>query len=202
VRLERGALSLVSTSEELLGTKSSGSDLEIREYDRKDPLALTSPASGVRSVGILRARTQAKECFSFIHPLFILIFMSHSTIQYQSWNLCNVGLTKLSVRTCVSVASTDRSEYKIWSRVTEACIHKFMFYSPSRSGWDAFLCVPVICTCVEEFYYMSHMLHTNLLSIYCSLTIQTPFVTIRDRIQASLLHYRTINRNLSSYYAT
>jgi hypothetical protein len=47
--LERGPLSLVSTTEELLGRKSSGSGLEIREYGRRDPttcirktLALTS----------------------------------------------------------------------------------------------------------------------------------------------------------------
>jgi hypothetical protein len=32
-----GLLSLVSTIEELLGRKSSGSDLEIREYGRGDP---------------------------------------------------------------------------------------------------------------------------------------------------------------------
>jgi hypothetical protein len=34
--LERDPLSLVSTIEELLGRKSSGSGLEIREYGRKD----------------------------------------------------------------------------------------------------------------------------------------------------------------------
>jgi hypothetical protein len=37
VGVERGPLSLVSTIEELLGRKSSGSGLEIREYDRRDP---------------------------------------------------------------------------------------------------------------------------------------------------------------------
>jgi hypothetical protein len=36
VGLERGPLSLVSTTEELLGRKSSGSCLESREYGRKD----------------------------------------------------------------------------------------------------------------------------------------------------------------------
>jgi hypothetical protein len=36
--LKRGPLSLVSTIEELLGRKSSGSGLEIREYGRRDPL--------------------------------------------------------------------------------------------------------------------------------------------------------------------
>jgi hypothetical protein len=37
VGLERGLLSLVSTTEELLGRKSSGSGLENREYGRRDP---------------------------------------------------------------------------------------------------------------------------------------------------------------------
>jgi hypothetical protein len=73
VGLERGPLSLVSTTEELLGRKSGGSCLENREYGRKgqsrcprgidypQKLALTSPISGGRSVGIVRPRTQAKE---------------------------------------------------------------------------------------------------------------------------------------------
>jgi hypothetical protein len=76
VGLERGPLSLVSTTEELLERKSSGSGLEIREYGRRDPsrrprgnlypqkLALTSPTSGCYSAGIVRSRTQATE-FSF-----------------------------------------------------------------------------------------------------------------------------------------
>jgi hypothetical protein len=37
VGLERGPLSLVSTIDELLGIKSSGSGLEIREYGYRDP---------------------------------------------------------------------------------------------------------------------------------------------------------------------
>jgi hypothetical protein len=37
VGLERGPLSLVSTTEELLGRKSIGSCLENREYGRRDP---------------------------------------------------------------------------------------------------------------------------------------------------------------------
>jgi hypothetical protein len=64
---------LVSTIEELLGRKSSCSGLENREWGRGDPsrwprdtlypqkLALTSPTSGGRSVGIVRSRTQATE---------------------------------------------------------------------------------------------------------------------------------------------
>jgi hypothetical protein len=77
--MERGPLSLVSTIEELFERKSSGSDLENREYGRRDPsrrppgtlypqqLALTSPTSGGRSVGTVYSRTQAME-FSFLVP--------------------------------------------------------------------------------------------------------------------------------------
>jgi hypothetical protein len=58
----------VGKPEELLGRKSSGSGLEIREYGRRVPpplypqkLILTSRTSGGRSVGIVRSRTHAKE---------------------------------------------------------------------------------------------------------------------------------------------
>jgi hypothetical protein len=79
IGLEQGPLSLVSTNEELLGRKSSGSGLESREYDRRDPsrwphgilypqkLVLSSSTSGGRSVGIVRSWTQAMEfSFSFL----------------------------------------------------------------------------------------------------------------------------------------
>jgi hypothetical protein len=78
VGLEQGPLSFVSTIEELLGRNSSDSGLEIREYGRRDPsrwprgtlypqkLALISPTSGSRSVGIVRSRTQATEFFVYI----------------------------------------------------------------------------------------------------------------------------------------
>jgi hypothetical protein len=73
VGLERGPFSFVSTIEELLGRNSRGSGLENREYCRGDrlrwprdtlypqKLALTSPTSGGRSVGIVRLRTKATE---------------------------------------------------------------------------------------------------------------------------------------------
>jgi hypothetical protein len=77
VGLERGQLSLVSTIEELLERKNSGSSLEIRKYRRRDPrnthylqkLALISPTSDGRSVDIVRSRTQATEFFSFSFSL-------------------------------------------------------------------------------------------------------------------------------------
>jgi hypothetical protein len=78
VGLERGPLSLVSTTEELLGRNIRGSGLEYREYGRGNPLrwprdtlypqklALTSPTSGGRSVGIVRSRTKATEFVCFV----------------------------------------------------------------------------------------------------------------------------------------
>jgi hypothetical protein len=86
VDLERGPLSLVSAIEELLGKKSSGSGPESREYGRRDPsrwprgtlyqqrLALTSPTTGGRLVGLVRSRTQATE-FSFGFSVFRLAVM-------------------------------------------------------------------------------------------------------------------------------
>jgi hypothetical protein len=68
---------VVSTIEELLGRKSSGSGLEIREYGHRDPsrwprgtlypqkLAPTSLTRGGCLVGIVRSQTQATE-FSFL----------------------------------------------------------------------------------------------------------------------------------------
>jgi hypothetical protein len=75
--LERGPLSLVNTTEELLGRKSSGSDLEIREYSRSElsrwprdtlypqKLALALPTNGGSSFGIVSSRTQVTK-FSFL----------------------------------------------------------------------------------------------------------------------------------------
>jgi hypothetical protein len=82
------ALSLVSTIDELLGRKSSGSGLESREYGHRDPsrwphgtlypqkLALTSSTSDGRSVGRVRSRTLATE-FGF----FVVELMKHQTMK-------------------------------------------------------------------------------------------------------------------------
>jgi hypothetical protein len=73
VGLERGPLSLVSTTEELRERKNSGSGLEGRECGRRDlplrprgtlypqKLALTSLINGSSSVGAVRSRTKATE---------------------------------------------------------------------------------------------------------------------------------------------
>jgi hypothetical protein len=76
---------LVNTTEELLGRKSSGSGLEIREYGRRDSsrwprgtlyqqkLALISLTGGGRLVGIVRSRTQTTE-FSSVYDLWYMHF--------------------------------------------------------------------------------------------------------------------------------
>jgi hypothetical protein len=78
VSLERVLLSHVSTTGELLERKSRDSGLENGEYGHTDPshwpygniyqqkLALTSPTSCCRSVGIVRSRTQATEFVLFV----------------------------------------------------------------------------------------------------------------------------------------
>jgi hypothetical protein len=81
VGLERGPLSLVSTTEELLGRKISDYGIEaentavgIRRADHATPsirktLAPTSSTNGGRSVGIVRSRTMATEFVVMVNKL-------------------------------------------------------------------------------------------------------------------------------------
>jgi hypothetical protein len=98
VGLERGLLSLVSTIEELLERKSSGSGLESREYGRKairsadyatplypQKLALTSLTSGGSSVGIVRSRPQATE-FVFYTASVHKVQLGRRRDQLHSWS--------------------------------------------------------------------------------------------------------------------
>jgi hypothetical protein len=109
------SLSLVSTIEELLGRKISGSGLESREYGRRDPsrwprgtlyqqkLALTVPTSAGRSVSLVRSRTKPTEfvCFSrphqamgFTQPLTEI--STRSRKMFLGVERCGcIGLTKL-----------------------------------------------------------------------------------------------------------
>jgi hypothetical protein len=76
VGLERGPISLVITTVEVLGKKRSDSALENREHGCRDPsscphgtlypqkLPLTSPTRGVPLVGIVHLQTQATQFFN------------------------------------------------------------------------------------------------------------------------------------------
>jgi hypothetical protein len=97
VDLERGPLSLVSTIEELLGRKSSGSGLENQECGLRGPLfwprntlypqklAPTSPTSSSRLVGIVCSRTKATGVWFFLIRLMQYCWMylvSEDTIRF------------------------------------------------------------------------------------------------------------------------
>jgi hypothetical protein len=89
VGLERGPLSLVSTTEELLGRKvaapvykTENTAVGIRHADYvtssiHKKLAITSPTSGGRSVGIVRSRTQTMEfslaCEQYLMQKFVCL---------------------------------------------------------------------------------------------------------------------------------
>jgi hypothetical protein len=107
VGLERGPLSLVSTTEELLERKSSGSGLESQEYGRWYPsrwqrgtiypqtLAITSPTSGGRSVGIVRSRTQATE-FSLVYAIGIKMDLKEQVV--RMWAGFNLYPSRYSIK--------------------------------------------------------------------------------------------------------
>jgi hypothetical protein len=100
VGLERGPLSLVSAIEELLDRKRSGSGLGNREYGRRDPsrrprdtiypqkLALTSPTSGGRSLGIVRSRTKTTE-------LLLLLILHFLRIDFLQLNWIKIVLHQI-----------------------------------------------------------------------------------------------------------
>jgi hypothetical protein len=93
VGLERGPVSLVSTTEELLGRKCSGSGKENREFGRRDPsllprdtlcpqkLALTSPKSSCSSVGIVRSRAKATVLLLL---LVVVVVVVHHIILFNA----------------------------------------------------------------------------------------------------------------------
>jgi hypothetical protein len=96
---------------ELLERKSSCSGLESREYGRKDPslwphgtlypqkLALTSPTSGGRSVGIVRSRTEATE-FSSVQDTAWTGFLATITFLHNRVNAaCNSEVLCVMVQT-------------------------------------------------------------------------------------------------------
>jgi hypothetical protein len=115
---EPGPLSLVSTIEELLERKSSGSGLEIRECGCVDPLrwprntlypqklVLTSPTNDGRSVGIVLFQTQATEFIFAFAPTadtFLLPKASH----YVSYPFCWAYLLQFSFYLALAVISSS-----------------------------------------------------------------------------------------------
>jgi hypothetical protein len=106
--LERGPLSLVSTTEELLERTRGGCGLEIREYGRRDPsrwprgtlypqkLALTSPTSGGRRIGIVRSRTKATE-FSLVSFLILQVHVCTNVMEDSAISVFKEKWCKMEV---------------------------------------------------------------------------------------------------------
>jgi hypothetical protein len=136
VGLERGPLSLVSTIEELLERKSSGSGVESREYGLGDPLrwqrgtfypqklALTSPTNGGRSVGIVRLQNKTKEVFfSFYDGVLCYVTLIVFTVAFSSrrWGTIPGGQYQL------------HTTYGSFSEPNWSCQHHFIFIIALRA---------------------------------------------------------------------
>jgi hypothetical protein len=109
---QRGPLNLVSTIEELLERKSSGSDLENRDYglgipcaDHATPLypqklAPTSPTSDSRLVGIVTSRNQATEFVCLFRSTTLLFYLrgNNHKCALDSYRLCGLVVRVLDYR--------------------------------------------------------------------------------------------------------
>jgi hypothetical protein len=157
VGLERGLLSLVSTIEELLGRNTNGSGFENREYGRRDPLcwprntlyaqklALTSPTSGCRSLGIVCLQTQAMEfvCSMVssrcILMLFCCVCMYASSFWFLNWYavcmyfscFCAFHLPWASLLQFYHFNEV-RWEYKFWSSSSYCISHVYLLALRTR----------------------------------------------------------------------
>jgi hypothetical protein len=88
VGLERSPLSLASTTEELLGRKSSGSGLENRDYGRRGSAALTTRQSSIRK----KNRTNFADKQRSLGRYSSLLGSGHTVFFYflreLQWRLC------------------------------------------------------------------------------------------------------------------
>jgi hypothetical protein len=135
VGLERGPLSLVSTTEELLGRKSSGSGLQNREYGRRDPsrrprdnlspqkLALTLPTSSGLSVCIVRSRTQATEIAGLVSSPQPVASGSSIYVLLSSYT---ASRTSRCFHVVMLVCPTGAVSSYITARRTSRCFHVVM----------------------------------------------------------------------------
>jgi hypothetical protein len=124
VGLEWVPLSLVSTTEELLGRKSSGYGLESREYGHSDPswwlssnlypqkLTLASPTSGCRSVGIVRSLTKATELLLLLLLLFAWEILS-TLLQYWFHMSSSRACTPLTILMVTSPENTWQTTTRV-----------------------------------------------------------------------------------------
>jgi hypothetical protein len=114
VGLERGPLCLVSTTEELLGRKSSGSGVEIREYGRRDPSRWPRGTLYPQKVGInvaenrrsLGRRSSLAGSGHGVRLFLVVFFTSITNLELQFYDgirqdECNIGLHDLLASRCI-----------------------------------------------------------------------------------------------------
>jgi hypothetical protein len=143
VSLELGPLSLVSTTEELFGRKSSGSDHENQDYGHRDSphwprdilypqkLLLTSPTSGGCSVSIVRSRTKVTKLLLSLQPVLTHLnphFPSGWETKFHSYKY-DRGSYHLEWMYKHLPVSTDRNKYKNTFRI--ACLVGLLHFNPS-----------------------------------------------------------------------
>jgi hypothetical protein len=177
----------VSTTEELLERKSSGSGLQNREYGRRDPssrprdtfypqkLALTSPTSGGRSIGIVPSRTQATEFLDLILPAALDhgVYSASNRNEYQKQKKCFWGET---LGRCVGVRTLPPS----MSRLSRQCgiLNISQPHRPSRPVTGIAL---LYFTLLDTRSRTVKPRHTQYIHIYIYIYITCRFVTVEIR---------------------
>jgi hypothetical protein len=202
VGLERGPLSLVSTIEELLGRKSSGSGLEGREYCHGEAsswprctfysqkLALSLLTSGGRSVGIVRSRTQATKCFAAMvfHTLKSVPYKASFTCKLREWNA-----TVHSLKVCRAGGIIGRREEKdnTWDNTWE-----FSFTLTCVGHLSTQFCTPVVYGCSEYCHGNEQVLSINALVVQIDKNNLASRVTEVTVTWTPTWHQRLINTSI------
>jgi hypothetical protein len=160
--MERAPLSLVSTTEELLERKSSGSGLENRKYGRRDPsrrprgtlyqqqLAITSPTCGGRPIGIVSSNV-----------LFLLfILFPYPFLLYSS--LLRAFPSRFSFFLCVPFIFYPLSFLRLLSLIlTVSSVHSYFLFV-----FFPYLLLPLCCS----FHHISlYLIHTFSFLPFCPL---------------------------------
>jgi hypothetical protein len=159
-----GPLSLVITTEELLGRKISGCGLEHRDYGCVDSLcwprdtfylqklAVTSPTSGRRSFSIVHSRTKATEVSLLLLLLLLLLdseyFRRICNLIYTTL-LCHAHVWTYQGRLCITSCNILNWRFKGTYEYFEISDKNLMPIATVRvSSYKVRTSAEVICNCI------------------------------------------------------